>query len=209
MWTWVRHYPLVASTLAVGLVVLLLALLDLPAAAQVTATVYVAGIVLWTAVDMVRDILRGHWGLDVLAVVAMVATLAVGEYVAALIVALMLTGGEALEDYAALRARRELTALLDRAPEVAHLLTRGTGTHGPNQTDESSAVEDIPADEVQIGDVLLVRPGEAVPVDGTLLSDRAAFDESSLTGEPLPVTREAGTEVLSGAVNGARAVRVR
>src|SRR5690625_3139817 len=139
MWALVRRYPLVASTLAVGLVVLLLALLDLPAAAQVTATVYVAGIVLWTAVDMVRDILRGHWGLDVLAVVAMVATLAVGEYVAALIVALMLTGGEALEDYAALRARRELTALLDRAPEVAHLLARGTGTHGENQTEVTSA----------------------------------------------------------------------
>ncbi|HLS65015.1 MAG TPA: heavy metal translocating P-type ATPase [Ruania sp.] len=209
MWTLVRRYPLVVSTLVAGLLVLLLALLGLPVAAQATATVYVAGIIAWTAVDMVRDILRGHWGLDILAVVAMVATLAVGEYVAALIVALMLTGGEALEDYAALRARRELTALLDRAPEVAHLLTRGTGTHGANQNDESSAVEDIPADEVQIGDVLLVRPGEAVPVDGTLLSDRAAFDESSLTGEPLPVTREAGTEVLSGAVNGARAVRVR
>src|SRR5699024_9476474 len=84
----------------------------------------------------------------------------------------------------------------------------GTGTHGENQTEATSAVEDIPAEQVEIGDLLLVRPGEIVPVDGRLLTDRASFDESSLTGEPLPVTREAGSEVLSGAVNGARAVRL-
>ncbi|WP_277049800.1 heavy metal translocating P-type ATPase [Ruania albidiflava] len=209
MWTLVRRYPLVVTTVVAGLVVLFLALLGLPVAAQVTATIYVGAIAGWTAIGMVRDILRGHWGLDVLAVVAMVATLTVGEYAAALIVALMLTGGEALEDYAALRARRELTALLDRAPEVAHLLARGTPTPGTDQTNETSAVEDIPAEEVRIDDVLLVRPGEIVPVDGTLLTEQASFDESSLTGESLPVTREAGAEVLSGAVNGERAVRVR
>ena len=70
------------------------------------ATVYVAGVVVWTLIGMVRDVLRGHVGLDILAVVAMVATLAVGEYIAALIIVLMLSGGEALEDFAGRRAKR-------------------------------------------------------------------------------------------------------
>lgn len=209
MWTLLRRYPVVVATVLVGLAVLALILLDLPVAARATATIYVGGIVLWTSVGMVRDILRGHWGLDILAVVAMVATLAVGEYVAALIVALMLSGGEALEDYAAFRARRELTTLLERAPETAHLLARGTAANGEEQDEASHAVEDISAEDVQIGDLLLVRPGEIVPVDGVLLAERASFDESSLTGESLPVTREAGQEVLSGAVNGTQAVRLR
>ncbi len=77
---------------------------------------------MWTLVGMVRDVLRGHVGLDVLAVVAMVATLAVGEYIASLIIVLMLSGGEALEDVAGRRAKRELTALLDRTPRVAHVI---------------------------------------------------------------------------------------
>jgi cation transport ATPase len=71
---------------------------------------------------MVRDVLRGHVGLDILAVVAMVATLAVGEYVAALIIVLMLSGGEALEDFAGRRAKKDLSALLDRSPRTAHIL---------------------------------------------------------------------------------------
>ncbi|NLT26778.1 MAG: cadmium-translocating P-type ATPase, partial [Microbacteriaceae bacterium] len=196
----IRRYPLVVSTL-----VLLAAVLALLAAGQSTvaqwiATIYVAFVILLTAVDMVRDILRGHFGLDILAVVAMGASIAVGEYVAALIIVLMLSGGEALEDMAAARARADLDALLRRAPQIAHRLE----SEAPD-----AAVADLPVDEVRPGDLLLVKPAEVVPVDGELLDAEAEFDESSLTGESLPVTHERGATVLSGSVNGERAVRIR
>lgn len=197
-----RRYPAVLVTVVVlGGVLLLLAVGEEPVAAAI-ATVYAAAFVAWTLVGMARDVLRGHLGLDILAVLAMVATLAVGEYLASLIIVLMLSGGEALEDYASHRARRDLSALLDRSPRIAHVLT-------PAQASDADSTEDVPVDEVRVGDVLLVRPSEIVPVDGVLLTATGSFDESSLTGESMPVTREAGGEVLSGAVNGARAVRIR
>jgi heavy metal translocating P-type ATPase len=194
------RYPAIATTLVVGTVVLVLAASDVPAARWI-ATVYVAGVIVWVLIGMVRDVLRGHVGLDILAVVAMAATLAVGEYIAALIIVLMLSGGAALEDAAARRAKRELTALLDRSPRIAHLLTRSdAGT---------DAVRDVDVDDVELEDVLLIRPAEIVPVDGILLSSSGTFDESSLTGESMPVSRGEGDEVLSGAINGSRAVRIR
>ena len=167
-----------------------------------------------------RSILRGHWGLDILAVVAMLATIAVGEYIASLIIVLMLSGGEALEDYAAGRAKSELNALLDRAPQLAHRLpdAADTGEHRAGtadaHTDDSAGngtgtAVDIPATEVVPGDVLLLKPAEVVPVDGVLLSESASFDESSLTGESLPVARSTGETVMSGSVNGTQAVRIR
>ncbi|PFG32998.1 heavy metal-(Cd/Co/Hg/Pb/Zn)-translocating P-type ATPase [Sanguibacter antarcticus] len=147
-----------------------------------------------SAWSMVRDLLRGNVGVDVLAVTAIVAAVAVGEVWAAVIVVLMLTGGEALEDYAAHRAEHDLTALLSNAPRVGHrLLPDGT-------------TEDVPVDEIRPLDRVLVRAGEVVPVDGTLLTAVAELDESSLTGESLPAERVAGDEVLSGGVNGASAV---
>lgn len=166
------------------------------------ATVCVAAFVVWTLVGMVRDVMRGHVGLDILAVVAMVATLAVGEYLASLIIVLMLSGGEALEDFAARRAKRDLTALLDRSPRIAHVIVHPL-------SGESDEVRDVAVDDVVVGDVLLVRPSEIVPADGVLLSESGSIDESSLTGESLPVTREVGGDVLSGAINGTRAVHVR
>jgi heavy metal translocating P-type ATPase len=196
------RYPLITITVVIGLVVLGLDLAGFDQASRWLATLYVSGFVVWTLAGMVRDVMRGHVGLDVLAVMAMVATLAVGEYVAALIIVLMLSGGEALEDYAGRRATRELTALLDRAPQVAHVVT-----HPHDETNDETM--DAAADDVQVGDVLLIRPSEIVPVDGELLTESGSFDESSITGESLPVTRSAGEEVLSGAVNGSRAIRVR
>ncbi len=139
---------------------------------------------------MLRNLLEGRMGLDVLAIMAIVATVSVGEYWASLVIVLMLSGGEALEEYAAGRARRELGALLDRAPRVAHRLQG-----------EDGRVEDIPVSGVVIGDRLLVRPSEVIPVDGVLLSEAGSFDESSLTGESLPVERLRGDTVLSGSLN--------
>lgn len=197
-----RRYPGITVAIVALAAVLLLRAAGEGSVARWVATAYVGAFIVWTLVGMVRDVLRGHVGLDVLAVVAMVATLAVREYVAALIIVLMLSGGRALEDFAARRAKRDLTALLDRSPRIAHVL-RHPGTSWDDQ------LEDVAVDDVAIGDVLLVRPGEIVPVDGVLLTDSGTFDESSLTGESLPVTRGAGEEALSGAVNGTRVVRIR
>ena len=110
----------VALTIAIGVIGIILAVSGARAAVQWVFSVYALAIAAWQAVGMVRDILRGHWGLDILAVTAIVATVLVGEYIAALRVVLMLSGGEALEDYANRRAKRELYALLTRAPQLAH-----------------------------------------------------------------------------------------
>ena len=194
----IRNYPVVAATVVVGLAVAALLGADLHTTAAWTASVYALLVAAVTAARMIRDILRGHWGLDILAVVAILSTVAVGEYIAALIIVLMLTGGEALEDYAAGRARGELDALLAKAPQAAHWLPP-----------DGETPVDIPADDVVPGDVLLVKPAELVPVDGVLLSAQASFDESSLTGEPLPVGRTKGDKVMSGSVNGTGAALIR
>src|SRR5690554_2457783 len=164
--------------------------LELPTALAVTAYTVLVVVIGFTAVDMVRDLMGGHWGLDVLAVIAMIATLAVQEYLAGLIIALMLTGGEALEALAERRATRNLDMLLDRAPATARRVDGQSGD-----------IETIAVDEVEVGDHLIVRSGEVLPVDGVLLSKYASIDESSVTGEPLPVSYVAGEQVLSGTVN--------
>ena len=173
-------------------------LTDQTTALAVTAYLLLGVVILTTAVGMVRDLLAGRWGLDVLAVIAMIATLAVGEYIAGLIIALMLTGGEALEDLAARRATRELDRLLSRAPSFA-------GRVDP----ESGEVESIALDEVAVGDTLLVRSSEILPVDGVLLSESATIDESSVTGEPIPTHFTEGDPLLSGTVNGTASFRMR
>lgn len=192
----IRSYPWVAATIAVGAVGL-----TLHATSQHAPATWLVGgwamlIAAWESIGMVREMIRGHFGLDILAVTAIVATVLVGDVWAALVVVLMLTGGEALEDFAAERARRELTDLLARTPHQAHLVN-ADGT-----------VSEILTDEVQIGHTLLVKPGETVPVDALLLDADGVFDESSLTGESLPVTRLAGEAVLSGSVNGNAVVHV-
>ncbi len=190
-----RRYWVVTLTLAIGCLGVVLALAGAGAAVPWIFSGYALAIAAWQAVGMVRDMLRGHWGLDVLAVTAIIATVAVGEYIAALLVVLMLTGGEALEDYANRRAKRELDALLTRAPQRAHRL-------------DGDEIVEIPADQVQPGDVLLVRPSEILPVDGTLRSAETTLDESSITGESVPVEKRAGDVVMSGAVNGQSAVEI-
>src|SRR5690625_1896545 len=185
-----RGQPLALLALAAIMAALIFTALGQTTAVVVLAVVVIGVVILLTARDMVRDLMAGHWGLDILAVVAMIATLLVGEYIAGLIVALMLTGGEALEDYAAHRATGELDTLLDRAPSFAHRIDPRT-----------SEVVRIPVEEVAVGDLLVVRSSEVLPVDGTVMSARAVIDESSVTGEPIPVTHHEGDEVLSGTVN--------
>lgn len=197
-----RRYPVIAITMIVFIGVLALHAVGAQNAGRWVATIYVGGFIVWTLNVMIRDVIRGHVGLDILALVAMIATLAVGEYIASLIIVLMLAGGEALEDFASRRAKRDLSALLDRSPRVAHVLLNADDPTG-------AEIKDVPVDDVVVGDVLLVRPSEIVPVDGSLLTDTGSFDQSSLTGESMPVTREAGGKVLSGSINGNRAARIR
>jgi heavy metal translocating P-type ATPase len=192
----VRRYPIVAITVLVGIAGGALALAGLTELAQwgISAlALVVAAIQAW---DMVKNLLTGQWGIDVLAIMAIIATVAVGEYWASLVIVLMLSGGEALEDYASGRAKRELSSLLDRAPRSAHRMS----------DDGGADITDIPVADVKIGDRLLVRPSEVVPVDGILVSPSGTFDESSLTGESLPVDKSEGSALLSGSLNGDVAV---
>ena len=194
----VRRYPLVAMTVMLGLIGLVLALFGQTDAVRWLFSGFGLLVAGYETIGMVRRLRHGTLGIDVLAIMAIVATVLVGEYVATLIIVLMLTGGAALEDFAVNRAKRELDALLKRAPQIAHRLIGGTGE-----------VEDIPATDVRPSDLLLVRPAEIVPVDGELVTASAAFDESSLTGESLPVEREAGDSVFSGSINGQAAATIR
>lgn len=145
---------------------------------------------------MWQDFRHGQWGLDVLALTAIVSAVLLDEYWAAIIVVLMLTGGESLEDYAEHRAQSELKDLLERAPQKAHLLRGGK-------------VVDVPASQVAVGDKIVIKPGEIVPVDGTIIEGVGNFDESSLTGESLPKTYEVNDTVLSGSVSIDGAVTVK
>lgn len=199
----VRAYPLVFATLLVATIGLLL--LATPASGVARWIVGGYALAAWEAVGMIRQLLRKHTGLDILAVTAITAAVLVGEPWAALVVVLMLTGGAALEDYAEHRSKRELTALLRKAPQQAtRILDTETSAHTAD-----TATKEVPVDAVAVGDLLLVRPGALVPVDAILVSEHAVFDESSLTGESLPVERQAGEKVSSGAVNGQAAVTMR
>ncbi len=148
------------------------------------------------ALSVLRSLLRRDVGVDAIALVAMAGALALGEYLAGAVIALMLAGGNALEEAANRRARRELTALVERAPRVA-LVRRGDGLH------------EVPVEEVEVDDRVLVRAGEVVPVDGMVESDEAIVDESALTGEPLPITVRRGDQVRSGTTSASGAFELR
>ncbi len=146
--------------------------------------------------SMVRDILAGRVGVDAIAFVSMSAALLLGETLAGIVVAVMYAGGNVLEDFAVARAERDLKSLVDRAPRVAHRLCAGR-------------VENIPVGEVAVGDAVLVRAGEIVPIDGVLTSAAAVIDEAALTGEPIPVARRTGEPALSGTLNAGETFEMR
>ncbi len=148
------------------------------------AALPVAGSLAWATL---RGLIGGSAGVDVIALVAIGGAMAMRELFTAALIALMVAGGNALEEFAEARARREMTALLSRTPRVAHRRHHGV-------------VADVPVEAIAAGDELLVKPGETVPVDGTLL-EAAVLDESALTGEPVPVALAAGQPVRSGGVN--------
>lgn len=194
-----KEYRLLVAVIIELIVVLILHFTGLTALAQIVATVFVGFVIILTAFGMAKQIMRREFGLDILAIIAMIATLAVGEYIAASIIALMLTGGEALENYAAYRAKRDLRSLLARAPQMARRLPSLDAT--PDDAEEG-LIEDVAK-----GDYLLVRPSEVVPVDGVTF-DKTSVDESSLTGEAGAVHKNVGDTILSGSVNGTQAIRI-
>lgn len=208
-----------------------------------------------TVIGMIDDLRHGHVGVDLLAVIAIASTVAVQEYWAAWAVVLMISSGEAIEEFAQSKAEGNLTALVDAAPRTAHVVTlpgvRGHvhttgGEHAADVTEggfrkvagagdsgvggsaayvsvsgESDKpgtkpydaagehFETVPVDQVKLGDVILVLPGETVPVDGELLSGVATLDLSNINGEPVLREVYAGARVLSGAVNGSTALTMR
>ena len=153
-------------------------------------------VVVGLAVSMVRDFMAGRMGVDTVAFVAMSAALLLGQNLAGAVVAVMYAGGNMLEDFAVARAERDLKSLVDRAPRVAH-----------RRTDE--LVDDVPINKVAIGDVILVRAGEVIPVDGVIAGVSATLDEAALTGEPIPVTRSKGNPVHSGTINAGETFELR
>ncbi len=172
------------------------------AAAVDAATIWTIGLALTGApvvLKTVRGMLRGEFAADVVAMLAIVTALLLAQPVAGLVVVIMLTGGEALERYAEGRAGAAVAALEQAAPRLAHL----QGADG--------AVRDVPAEQVRVGDLLLVRPGELIPCDGEVVSGRSHVDASAITGEPLGVPVGAGSAVVSGAsnVDGPLVVRAR
>lgn len=157
--------------------------------ADAVLAIAVAVMLLSLVLHVSRALLVEHrLGVDMIALVAMAGALALGEYLAGAVIALMFAGGQALETAAARRARRELTALVQRAPTVAR---RRRG----------DAIEAVAVAELAIGDVVVVRTGDVLPVDGVVAAGDAVIDESALTGESLPVTRHAGEPALSGTAN--------
>ncbi|HET7051419.1 MAG TPA: heavy metal translocating P-type ATPase [Solirubrobacteraceae bacterium] len=162
---------------------------DAGAASQTVWGVTVAVLATELAVEVVHTVLVEHsLGVDTIALVAMVGALALGQELAGAVIGLMFSGGAALEAIASRRARRELTALIQRAPKVAQLRI-------------GEQLEEVPVERVRAGDVVLVRTGEVIPVDGTVMSAEAIVDTSTLSGEPLPETIGRGMPVLSGTAN--------
>lgn len=189
-WRRARHaaLALLATTLGALAAGGLLHLVGAGGAGDAAWTAAGAGGMAYAAWTMAASLRHGRLGVDVIALVALAGALAVGEVLAAAVVAVMLTTGRALEHWAEGRARRDLHALVEQTPRTAHRYRSGTlGT--------------VDLAQVTRGDLLAVAAGEVVPVDGTVASPLATLDESALTGEPLPVERTRGEPVRSGVVN--------
>ncbi|MDH7881532.1 heavy metal translocating P-type ATPase [Bifidobacterium catenulatum] len=231
-----------------------------PGVGQWIVIVLVAYTIVVTVRGMIDDLRNGHVGVDLLAVVAIASTVAVQEYWAAWAVVLMISSGEAIEEFAQSKAESNLTALIDAAPRTAHVVAlpgvRGhvhatgnehtadvtadgfravrmsdsaesdnqdgekhayvsdsgeTDTKDASQTYDAAGerFETVPVDQVRLGDVILVLPGETVPVDGELLSGVATLDLSNINGEPVPREVYAGARMMSGAVNGSTTLTMR
>lgn len=191
------HRQKLVIILAIAFIAILLQYVGhLAWAAQLLITIVGALIAISMLIEMIHTLKSGRYGVDLLAIVAVVSTLSVGEYWAALVILVMLVGGDALEDYAARKANTELKSLLDNSPQIAHRLTNGR-------------INDIPVDQVTIGEQVIVKPGELIPIDGEIIKGQTQVDESSLTGEAKPIDKSVGNKVMSGSLNGEQAIVIK
>jgi heavy metal translocating P-type ATPase len=183
-----RPLYLAAAALAAIAIGGALALAEHGVAAEVVWAAVTAVVLVPLTVEVAGSLLRRDPGVDAIALLAMATALALGEYLAGAVVGLMLSGGNALEEYAGGRAKRELRSLLERAPRVAHRYAEG-------------GLEEIGAEEIQPEDRLLIRSGEVVPADCVIASGASSVDESAVTGESLPASVAAGDRLRSGVLN--------
>ena len=155
---------------------------------------------IWISVLLLMEIFEdwksGRYGVDILAVIAIVSTILINNYWAEWMILVMSTGGETLEDYATGQASKELRSLLNNTPRIANKLVNGQ-------------ITEVKVNELHIGDIVLIKPGQQVPVDGEIIKGTSSFDQSSLTGESVPVTNKPGDNLMSGSVNGDVAVQMK
>jgi len=190
------HYKKFVITLLIGVVALISEFMfDRPRLAFMIIAITGGTLAFLMFVEMIKTLHSGKYGVDILAITAIVATLLVNEYWASLMILIMLTGGESLEDYAQKKAGQELQSLLDNTPRTAHKL------QGDQQLD-------VAVDTLEIGDHLVIKPGEIVPADGRVIMGESTFDEASLTGEAKPMSKKVGDELMSGSVNGDSSVKM-
>jgi len=188
IWRALRRYPIPLGALALLLVSLVLWLVGRANLANGTLMVIVlmGGIpLLW---DTLKHIIHREFSVDFIAILAITGSLLLNEYLVGAFIVLMLSGGEALEAFALRRARTSLSALAERAPRSAHIW-------------QGDQLVSIPAEDVEVNMVIVVKPGELIPVDGIVTSGSTSVSEADLTGEPIPVRKAPGMLVLSGSVN--------
>jgi heavy metal translocating P-type ATPase len=183
-----RRYPLPFASILLLVVAAILHLAGYPLFAQggLLLIVIIGGVPL--LIQTARQLWRREFGVDVIAILAIAGSAALGQYLAGAIIVLMLSGGEALEAFALRRARSSLSALAERAPRSAHLR-------------QGHTLVTVPASDVEIDMLVVVKPGELIPVDGVVVAGSSSVGEADLTGEPLPQRKEPGSLVLSGSVN--------
>lgn len=197
-----RHQWKFFTILGIGVIA---AILDFLCGAPKIGTWPISGILIdifgiFMAITMLREMIHtlesGRWGVDILAIIAVVSTMIVGDYWAAWMSLIMLTGGDSLEDYATSQADKELRSLLQNSPRIADKLVNGK-------------IEEVKVDDLKIGDTVLIKPGSQVPVDGEIIKGNSSFDQSSLTGESVPVDKKGGDDLMSGSINGDAAVEMK
>lgn len=197
-----RHQWKFFTILGIGVIA---AILDFLCGAPKIGTWPISGILIdifgiFMAITMLREMIHtlesGRWGVDILAIIAVVSTMIVGDYWAAWMILIMLTGGDSLEDYATSQADKELRSLLQNSPRIADKLVNGK-------------IEEVKVDDLKIGDIVLIKPGSQVPVDGEIIKGNSSFDQSSLTGESVPVDKKVGDDLMSGSINGDAAVEMK
>ncbi len=146
--------------------------------------------------ETIKEVLKRNWGADIIAVLAIITSLLLGQYLAGAIIIIMLSGGRALEDFALQNASDALKKLAENAPRIAHLV-------------KEKEIVDVKVDTIRESDVLLVKPGELIPVDGVIIKGETSLNEAALTGEPVPAHKAYNSAVLSGSVNLDNPVQIR